>query len=344
MQKSLSISCPALLVEHKSYLQHNVRGNQLRTISENANPGLTEALPAFALFQDHTKTSNMNIRLPGFFVAFVLLSANVLAQSDSIVLKDISWDRAAPAGSTELFIPSGNSLLAGLIYRANGAKKHPTLLLLHGYPGNERNLDIAQVVRAHGWNVIYFDYRGSWGSQGKFSFKNCVEDVINVVAFCSKYQDSLNIDTSNIVLFGHSMGGWICLKAIQQLPAIKKGFALSTWNIADGYKRVLTEKEEAQLANDPNAGTKYFVLNTSLKDLFSPVIQNHDYFSFVNDGKALSGKQIIMLDEHDRNKQFAESLKAANHSYFDYAIWQTDHSFTNKRVSLINKLLAFLDR
>ena len=273
------------------------------------------------------------------FIALILfISSNASAQSDSVVLKDITWDKDSPAGSTELFIPSSNNLLAGLIYRANGVQKHPTLLLLHGYPGNERNLDIAQVVRAHGWNVIYFDYRGSWGSQGKFSFKNCVEDVVNVVAFCKKYQDSLKIDTSNIVLFGHSMGGWVCLKALQQLPSIKKGFALSAWNISDDYKRVLT------LANDPNVVGKYFVLNASPKEIFSPVIQDRNYFNLVNDGEALSDKQIIMLDEHSKNKQLAETLRGANKSYFDYDVWQTDHSFSNKRGSLINKVLAFLYR
>lgn len=280
-----------------------------------------------------------------FFIFLLLASTNIFAQSDSIVLRDISWDKNSPAGSIELFIPSDNSLLAGFIYRANGPEKHPTLLLLHGYPGNERNLDIAQVVRAHGWNVIYFDYRGSWGSQGKFSFKNCVEDVVNVVGFCKKYQDSLKIDTSNIVLFGHSMGGWVCLKALQQLPTIKKGFALSTWNIADDYKKVLTEKEVFKLANGPNTGDNYFVLNVSLKELFSPVIQNRDYFNLINDGKALADKQIVLLDEYYKNKQIAETLKVANKSsYFDYEVWQTDHPFTNKRVSLINKVLEFLDR
>ena len=64
---------------------------------------------------------------------------------------------------TELIIPSETSLLAGFMYRANGSQKHPTMLLLHGFPGNERNLDIAQFVRSKGWNVLYFDYRGSWG-------------------------------------------------------------------------------------------------------------------------------------------------------------------------------------
>ena len=276
--------------------------------------------------------------------SLLLVSTNAFAQSESIILNDLKWDMTSPASSTELFIPSGNSQIAGLIYNANGLQKHPTLLLLHGYPGNERNLDIAQVVRSRGWNVIYFDYRGSWGSQGKFSFKNCVEDVVNVVAFCNTYQDSLKIDTSNIVLFGHSMGGWVCLKALQELPTIKKGFVLSTWDIGNDYKNVSNEKEMLRLANDPNTGGKYFVLNASLKDLYTPVLQDKTYFNLLNDAKSLGDKQIIMIDEHEKNSQLAEKIKESNKLYFDYSVWQTDHSFTNKRASLINKVLAFIEK
>lgn len=280
-----------------------------------------------------------------FLLSFLLLvSTNAFAQSESIVLSDLKWDINSPASSTELFIPSGGSQIAGLIYSANGLQKHPTLLLLHGYPGNERNLDIAQVVRSHGWNVIYFDYRGSWGSQGKFSFKNSVEDVVNVVAYCNKYQDSLKIDTSNIVLFGHSMGGWVVLKALQELPTIKKGFALSTWDIAKDFKNVSNEKEMLSIANDPNIAGKYFVLNTSLKDLYRPVLQDKTYFNLLNDAKSLGDKQIIMIDEHEKNSQLAEKIKESNKLYFDYSVWQTDHSFTNKRASLINKVLAFIEK
>jgi hypothetical protein len=64
----------------------------------------------------------------------------------------------------------------------------------------------------------------------------------------------------------------------------------------------------------------------------------------VNDGKSLADKQIIMIDEHQRNNQLADKIKETNKSYFDYNVWQTDHSFTNKRASLINKVLDFLER
>jgi uncharacterized protein len=280
--------------------------------------------------------------LLSFLFACALLASLPTAAQDTIVLRDIDWDKQSPAGMTELGIPSGGLVLPGLLYRANGAEKHPTLILLHGYPGNERNLDLAQVVRARGWNVIYFNYRGAWASPGKFSFQNCVEDVVNVVRFCKQYQDSLKIDTSNIVLFGHSMGGWVCLKALEQLREVKKGFALSTWDIYRNFKDVRTENEMISVAQK-GAG-KPAVLNTSIKELFIPVLKNSSYFNLTTDAKALAGKQVVMLDEHGRNKELAASLKAFNPAYFEYEVWPTDHPFTNKRVALMKKVLAFLER
>ena len=179
------------------------------------------------------------------------------------------------------------------------------------------------------------------GSQGNFSFENCVQDVVNLASFCTKYQDSLQIDTANIVLFGHSMGGWICLKALQQLPAIKKGFALSTWNIYGDFKTVHSEAELIKIAA---GGGEYFVLNSSIKDIFTPVLKKPGYFNLANDGNALAHKQIVMLDEHVYNKSIADAIKKENKSYFNYQVWQTDHPFTNKRISLIKLVLSFLDQ
>ncbi|HWB27428.1 MAG TPA: alpha/beta fold hydrolase [Chitinophagaceae bacterium] len=274
-------------------------------------------------------------------VVSILFACFCKAQStaDTLVLRDIQWNENSPAGMAELNIPSAGSMLQGFIYRANGPGKHPTLLLLHGYPGNERNLDLAQVVRARGWNVIYFDYRGSWASQGTFSFKHCVEDVVNTVAFCKKYSDSLQIDTSNIALFGHSMGGWICLKALQQLPGVKKGFALSTWDIYTTVSKAGGDYEKLkEWMGD------YFVLNATTKQQFEPVIKEPGYFNLANDGKALASKQVVMLDEHRRNQIIADAIKAENKAYFDYEVWNTDHPFTNKRIALIKMVLTFLNR
>lgn len=270
------------------------------------------------------------------FSLFVLLCfVSVSAQ------QDVTWSKESPAGMVELQVPSAGSLLQGFMYKANGGKPHPTLLLLHGYPGNERNLDLAQAVRAHGWNVIYFDYRGSWGSQGEFSFRHCVEDVKNVVTYCKQNAAKLQIDTNQVALFGHSMGGFVCLKALQEIPGIRKGFALSAWDI---YNEI-SHASPQELARSEKEADDYFVLHKkSGKALFAAVVQEAGFHNLRNAAQPLSQKQVVMLDEHHDNESLAAVLKRANHNYFRYDVWDTDHSFTNKRASLIKTVIAFLDK
>ena len=86
------------------------------------------------------------------------------------------FDADYPPAMHELSFNSGGSKLNGLLYVANGAGPHPLVILLHGYPGNERNLDLAQALRRAGNNVLYFNYRGTWGSGGEFLPSRALED------------------------------------------------------------------------------------------------------------------------------------------------------------------------
>ena len=58
-----------------------------------------------------------------------------------------------------LHIPSHGVSNNGLIYQPSGAGPHPTLIVCHGLPGNEKNLDLAQAVRRAGWNAVTFSAR-----------------------------------------------------------------------------------------------------------------------------------------------------------------------------------------
>ena len=99
---------------------------------------------------------------------------------------------------------------------------HPVVILLHGFPGNEKNLDLAQDIRRAGWNVLYFNYRGSWGTLGNFSFGNSIEDVASAVAYLRQPDNAkrLRLDPARIVLIGHSMGGFMAVEAGVADPTI----------------------------------------------------------------------------------------------------------------------------
>ena len=114
------------------------------------------------------------------------------------IYTDPPHDTAHPARMEVLHIPSGGVKINGVAYLASGAGVHPTFVLFHGLPGNEKNLDIAQAVRRDGWNAITVNYRGSWGSPGDFRFGNTLEDADAVLAFLRDpgNASSLGIDTS----------------------------------------------------------------------------------------------------------------------------------------------------
>src|ERR1044072_3387211 len=84
---------------------------------------------------------------------------------------------AAAARMEVLHIPSGGVEINGLAYIPSGAGTHPTVVICHGWPGNEKNLDLAQAVRRVGWTAVTFNYRGSWGRPGECHFAQLPADA-----------------------------------------------------------------------------------------------------------------------------------------------------------------------
>lgn len=84
---------------------------------------------------------------------------------------------APSKGLIPLQVPSAGVLLLGVLFPATGPGPHPTVVMLHGFPGTENNFDLAHALRRSGRNVLTFHYRGAWGSPGRFTFSNALEDA-----------------------------------------------------------------------------------------------------------------------------------------------------------------------
>jgi len=127
------------------------------------------------------------------------------------VTHDPPRDALHPARNRQLVIASHGAGMNALFFLAAGAGPHPTMLLLHGLPGNERNLDLAQAVRRAGWNVLIFTYRGAWGSEGDFSITHALEDTDAALDFLRTPEAirEYGIDPARLVIAGHSMGGYM---------------------------------------------------------------------------------------------------------------------------------------
>ena len=145
----------------------------------------------------------------------------------SILVPKATYSKAIgehPAAVVELTIESHGKRMSGFAYLAAGKGPHPTILLLHGYPGNEKNLDVAQAMRSKGWNVVFFHYRGSWGSEGEFSFRSAEQDVQIVLQFLMEEKNAtrLRIDPKQISTVGHSMGGHMEIAGILDNVSVKQ--------------------------------------------------------------------------------------------------------------------------
>ena len=92
-----------------------------------------------------------------------------------------------PTSMQPIIFSSDNNKLIGTFFVASGKEKKPTVMLLHGFPGNETNYDIAHAIKRFGFNVIIFHYSGTWGSSGDFSITNAISDVnVAVNYFCNE--------------------------------------------------------------------------------------------------------------------------------------------------------------
>ncbi len=160
-------------------------------------------------------------------VAFLslFLSSAVAAQQSTpaSIYTDPAADAAHPAAMAVLHIPSHGVLINGIVYQPAEAGPHSTLVICHGLPGNEKNLDLAQAVRRAAWNAVTFNYRGSWGSPGQYSFAHNLEDAASVIAYLRNPANAtrLGIDPNQIVIAGHSMGGWVAAKTAARDHGLK---------------------------------------------------------------------------------------------------------------------------
>ena len=80
-------------------------------------------------------------------IAALILAAAPTAFAQPIpaaVISDPLPDAAHPTRNVQVLVPSGGVGMNALFNLASGAGPHPTVILFHGFPGNEQNLDLAQ--------------------------------------------------------------------------------------------------------------------------------------------------------------------------------------------------------
>jgi len=280
-----------------------------------------------------------------FALCSALATSAALAQSvPTTISADPQPDRLHPAKMTVLHIPSHGVSINGLVYQPSGAGPHPTLVICHGLPGNEKNLDLAQAVRRSGWNAVTFNYRGSWGSPGNFRFTQNLEDADAVLAFLRDPAQaaSLGIDTNHIAIAGHSMGGWVVAHTAAHDHALVGAILISAADMGhDGDRPRSTVV--AQMADDMES-----LAGVTAESMTDELIENAKAFRMTNAAPGLVSMPLLVLTSDDGLAPDAEALVKAIHEHGGKNVTErhvaTDHSWSDRRIALETLVITWLQR
>jgi pimeloyl-ACP methyl ester carboxylesterase len=270
-------------------------------------------------------------------------------QLSDALTRDPRPDAAWPAQTLAQAIPSHDVNLNAVLYTAAGAGPHPTILLLHGLPGNEQNLDLAQSLRRAGWNVLTLHYRGSWGTPGNFSFAHCLEDAAAAIDWLRSAEEALRIDPRKLVVIGHSMGGFVAVHLAAHDPEILAICLISGVDLGADFGAL--PKDHAAAVVDDNVGTSdglHILSGTSPEALAEEAKTDAERLRLVNHAGQLATRPLLLITSEDGFAAGSDALAGAiveiGNDSLSLAHFTTDHSYSDHRIALQIEVLRWLMR
>jgi len=271
--------------------------------------------------------------------------------SSTALLADPTPDRDHPARMEVVHIPTHGVLINGVLYLAAGAGPHPTLVLFHGMPGNEQNLDLAQAVRRAGWNVLTLHYRGSWGSPGVYSYPHLVEDGVAALAFVRSPASvaAYGIDPSRIVVAGHSSGGFVAVNAVARSPAAVQGLVLIS-GTDDAYEAMVAKA-------DPKAWRKFVkdgfdgmetLIGCTPAGLAKQLLAHGSDWTFKAAAPKLVETPLLVVTSDDgfapEGEALAKEVSALGAPTPQVVHFATDHPYSDHRIALQQTVAGWLEQ
>ncbi|MFI6585540.1 alpha/beta hydrolase family protein [Embleya sp. NPDC050493] len=273
--------------------------------------------------------------------------------SDPLV-NDPSSSLVPHAVNVPVAFDSSGQLLLGVLHTPAGPGPHPIVVLLHGFPGNERNFDLAQVLSRAGYAAVVFHYRGSWGIGGTWTWSHVLEDAKRVVdaVRAADFVARHRLAPDRVAVVGHSLGGFAALRiaaADQDIAAVGSiaGFDLGA---AAGAAALDPEARAGYVA--AFADSLLPLTGTSGEALVAEMEAAGDDWALARLAEPLADRPVLLVagsrDDVAPTALHHEPLVAAylmrSVTALEHAIFPTDHAFSDHRVALARTVLAFLNR
>jgi pimeloyl-ACP methyl ester carboxylesterase len=289
-------------------------------------------------------------------LAALLGSFSVASAGDNVpaaIFQDPAIDSKYPASGAGVQFASHGVLINAQLYRPAGAGVHPTVILLHGVPGNEQNLDLARAIQRSGWTVITFHYRGSWGTPGSFRLRGGIDDAGALIGRLKDREraKAWGVDPNRLVLAGHSYGGYVAARVAAENPRVLGVALIAPWDISYDARTwsglSMRQRAEAGAAGFNDVDGR--MAATTAASLTTDVVRNGSALNLTALSRALSTRRLLLViatrdDPDDRAIGLRAALGQRARGAFESKEMITDHGFNDHRIALEIVVLNWLER
>ena len=277
-----------------------------------------------------------------FFLAFL-----AAAQAQAVTAKDIAID-------------NDGVLLKGKFYVCEGAGPFPTVLLLHGFPGNETDvLGLGARLAAAGINALTFNYSGTHQSQGLMSMDHAQNDIRAAFGFLRRPENIAlyKIDADRIILGGFCFGGGMALGYASGRPEITAVFSIAGNDHGEFFREYARNPQMKKMIDEDfdalaaPGGTVRFVPGDLPKEIFATGTDRlNPIFDLRKCAPGLAQKDILLVGGwNDRQVAiekivlpFYRALEKAAAKNVKIVAFQDDHYFKDSREELAATLIEWL--
>lgn len=275
---------------------------------------------------------------------------------NNIDLNYLWTDRPRNSGSfapdyVSALIKGQNGNILSTYYRAAGEGLHPAILLCHGFPGCEQLVDLAQALRRIGFHVMTFHYSGSWGSDGDYSFENCIGDARTVLDYMLNHSQ-LRIDPEHLFLLGHSLGGFVSAQLFATCQEIRACALIAPADF--GEMCILSEKLpqiERALKKAFQEGSEW-LKGTDGDTLWRELFQGRERYRFSSLADKFTDRPLLLQGSKKdevtpipfSQAPLKKTMEKLDAPLFQYVTLDTDHCHSDCRIRLTELVAEFFSR
>ena len=255
---------------------------------------------------------------------------------------------------------SGGIELNAYFYQAKQKGLKPTIVWCHGNPGGkeEGKSQFARRLNERGINVLRFNYRGLWGTDGDFTPGNSQEDLQRILDYLFEDENGpkYEIDTHRIIVAGYSHGSNVTIVSALHDDRIREIFCLGLADFSYLNREFFNPHNVAmkkfnQETLDAIWGGKIYGKGTYANDFDKYVMDmlfNNYKYDFVAQANKLENKRIyivvglndITVPIEDHFFPLFRALNKMEHNNFHFEITNSDHGFQELYDGTLSGMIA----